>query len=554
MNRRHFLKNFSATAAVTPFAVNGFSMRPFANSHILNVLNSCEEVADRVLILIQLKGGNDGLNTLVPLDQYPDYAKLRETIKIPDSGPAKYLNLDTTLPLKDQIGLHPVLSSLKELYDKGWANIVQGVGYENIDQSHFKGADIWLSGGDNSLEKYNIHTGWPGRALNAMYPKVKGAPIPEMLYPLGIQIGDPNPSLGFHTDTEHRNSINLSGQDPEGFYSLIQTIGGAPLATIPNSEYGTELAYIMGVEKAVDLYSQYISEAFKAGTNAISTYPQSSFAFQLKTIARLIKGGCKTKVYLCSMGGFDTHGRQIAAEGQITLGDHANRLQQLMDSVKTFLNDLNAMGLGEKVMACTFSEFGRCAKENGSLGTDHGTLAPMFIFGKSAAAGVRGTNVNLKNLTSDNQLQGQQFDYRQVFTSILQDWLGASNYVLEQTMFDGFAKIPVVGAPHVVSPDCYVGSVSTWGAGEPEKRLLSVSPNPAVTRTEVTYYSEYNFTARLTLHSLGGTLLQAHTVQVQPGINRYYLELRSVPACTCFVRLESEAGKGDVVKLIVTRE
>ncbi len=235
-----------------------------------------------------------------------------------------------------------------------------------------------------------------GRALQAMYPDVMGAPIPpDEVYPLGIQIGDPNPSLGFHAETDHQNVINLYGQDPAGFYSLVQTIGGAPLPNVPDSEYGDELRYIMGVEKAVDEYSVYITQAFDAGSNAISAYPQTTLAYQLKTVARLIKGGCKTKIYLCNMGGFDTHGDQLAPEGIVTLGGHADLLRNLSDAVKYFFNDLDAMGLGDQVSACTFSEFGRCAKENGSKGTDHGTLAPMFIYGKAVQAGVNGTNVNL---------------------------------------------------------------------------------------------------------------------------------------------------------------
>ena len=553
MQRRNFLKILPA-AGVTPFAVNGFAMRPFANTRMANLLANCDAVADRVLILIQLKGGNDGLNTLVPLDQYPAYAKLRPTIKIPDAGTDKYLNLDSTLPLADQVGLHPVLTSLKAMYDKGWVNVVQGVGYENLNQSHFKGADIWLSGGDGTKENFNIKTGWMGRALNAMYPEVKGFPTEKMKYPLGIQVGDPNPSLGFHTDTEHRNNINLSGQDPDGFYTLVQTIGGAPLTNVPDSEYGVELAYIMGVEKAVDLYSEYISAAFKAGSNAVSTYPQHQLAWQLKTIARMIKGGCKTKIYLCSMGGFDTHGSQIAPEGKITLGNHAELLATLADSVKAFMDDLDKMGLGEKVMACTFSEFGRCAKENGSSGTDHGTLAPMFVFGKTADAGVSGTNVNLTNLSGDNQLQGQQHDYRSVFTTLLQDWLGASNYALEQTNFDTFGKLALVGAPHIVSPDCYVGTTSIWDdAAGPTAPNMTLSPNPASTRSEVAFQSPRAFRARLSAYSMAGSLLHTQIVQVQPGTNYFYLEVRRWPAGTYVVRLEDVAsGKAEVGRLSVT--
>lgn len=554
MNRRNFLKIFPA-AGVSPFLVNGFPMRPFSNTKISQILNSCDGVEDRVLVLIQLKGGNDGVNTIIPIPQYDKYAQLRPVIKVPDTGPERYINLDNTLPSPDRVGLHPVMSGMKEMYDKGWVNIVQGVGYEGLNGSHFKGTDLWMSGGDGTPEKFNLRSGWMARALQAMYPEVKGAPIPpDKVYPLGIQVGDPNPSLGFHSETEHQNVINLYGQDPAGFYSLVQTIGGAPLPNVPDSEYGDELAYIMGVEKAVDEYSVYITDAFNAGSNAIANYPQTTLAYQLKTIARLIKGGCKTKIYLCNIGGFDTHGNQLAPEGIVTLGGHADLLRNLSEAVKFFFNDLDAMGLGEQVAACTFSEFGRCARENGSAGTDHGTLAPMMLFGKTIKAGVSGTNVNLSNLSNDNQLQGIQFDYRQVFTTLLQDWLGASNEVLTATMFEGYAKIPLVDAAYVVSPDCYIGTtVSVWDGWE-DRHPLSVSPNPATVRAEVAFRSERSFEAALSLHSMGGALVAAQTMHIQPGLNRAYFDVRQLPSGTYFVRLQDNSnGRAEVLKLVVAR-
>lgn len=552
MNRRNFLKIFPA-AGVSPFVVNGFPMRPFSNSKISQILNSCDGVEDRILVLIQLKGGNDGLNTIIPIQQYDRYAELRPVIKVPEAGPEKFIKLDNTLPYADQVGLHPVMTGMKELYDKGWMSIVQGVGYEGLNGSHFKGTDLWMSGGDGTPEKFNLKSGWMARALQAMYPDVKGAPIPpDKVYPLGIQVGDPNPSLGFHSETEHQNVINLYGQDPEGFYSLVQTIGGAPLPNVPDSEYGDELAYIMGVEKAVDEYSVYITQAFNAGSNAISAYPQTTLAYQLKTIARLIKGGCKTKIYLCNMGGFDTHGDQLAPEGIVTLGGHADLLRNLSEAVKYFFNDLDAMGLGDQVTACTFSEFGRCAKENGSAGTDHGTLAPMMIFGKTIKAGMNGTNPDLDNLTGDNQLQGIQFDYRQVFTTLLQDWLGAGPQVLTATMFEGFDKLPLVDAAFVVSPDCYIGeTVGIWDKTN-NKHTLEISPNPANVRAEVAIRGVSNYDALLSLHSLGGSLISTQSLQVRAGVTRAYLEVRQLPAGTYFVRVQNKNnGRAEVARLLV---
>jgi uncharacterized protein (DUF1501 family) len=552
MKRRDFLKIFPA-ASVTPVVVNGFQMRPFANSKMARILSACEDVENRVLILIQLKGGNDGLNMLVPVQQYDLYAALRPSIRIPEAGANKYIELDSALPTPARVGLHPIMTGLKEMYDNGWVNVVQGVGYADMNGSHFKGTDIWLSGGDGTADNSNLTTGWMGRALQAMYPDVQGIPTTEMPDPLGIQVGDPNPSLGFHTDTQHQNVLNLSGQDPAGFYSLIQTIGGAPLLNVPDTEYGDEIQYIQGIENALSLYAQRISDAFNAGSNAIASYPQTGLANQLKTIARLIKGGLKTKVYLCSMGGYDTHGAQVF-ENVTTSGNHANLLKEFADSVNTFFKDLDQLGIGDQVAACTFSEFGRCARENGSLGTDHGTLAPMFVFGKNIQAGVSGNNPNLGVLTQDNQLTDMQHDYRQVFTTLLQDWLGANNFVLEQTMFQGYNKIPAVDPAAVVTPDCYIGGTVSVFDPFARKRPLTVFPNPAVHTTEVSFQSNESFDARLSLHSLGGSLVSAKMVRVQSGANFYLMDVASLPAGTYFVRLENKySGKAEVVKLSVAR-
>jgi uncharacterized protein (DUF1501 family) len=550
MKRRNFLK----IAGVSSFTVNGHSMRAFANTKMGRILNSCDGVEDRALVLIQLKGGNDGINTFIPFNQLDRYNNLRPAIAIP---PSDIINLDSTLGNAEQVGLQPTMTKFKEMYEKGWATLVQGVGYQDMNQSHFKSTDLWFSGGDGTPANSNLRSGWMGRSLQAFFPDVLGAPTPEMPDPLGLQIGDPSPNLGFHTETEHQNVINLSGQDAAGFYSLIQSIGGAPILNVPDSDHGLELEYIMGVEKSTSLYSERISSVFNAGSNYLSTYATtnpSRLSPQLRTVARLIKGGCKTKIFLCQLGGFDTHNAQVDG-GTPSIGDHANLLLDLNESIKNFLDDLEGLGLADQVLTCTFSEFGRCAAGNASDGTDHGTLAPMMLFGKNVKAGVIGTNVNLSNLTNDNQLQGMQFDYRQVFTSILQDWLGASEQVLTETMFSGYDKLPLVDTQFVVNPDCYlpmsVGVADSYLNYNP----LSIFPNPASVFAELSFENTgAGFDARLSVHSLGGALISNKLATVHPGTNLQYLDVASMPAGTYFVRLENiQTGKGKVAKLNVVR-
>jgi hypothetical protein len=324
---------------------------------------------------------------------------------------------------------------------------------------------------------------------------------------------------------------------------------------VPNTDQGAELNFIIGVEQSVDAYSQRITQVFNAGTNSITSYPTlqgETLSDQLKTIARLIKGGCKTKIYLCQLGGFDLHHNEVVNTATST-GDHANLLNYLSGSVKTFMDDLDGLGLADQVIACTFSEFGRCAAENGSYGTDHGTQAPMFLFGKNVKAGVLGTNVNLSDLTTDHQLKNVQHDYRRIFATLLQDWLGANPDILEQTMFEGYTKISVVDDVAVVDPNCYWGLTAT-NSPNYNPKPLSVYPNPASVMTEVSYQSDAAFEGWLTLHSLGGTLVSASSIRVQAGDNLYYLDVSALPPGNYFVRLENKStGLGKVVKLVVSR-
>ncbi|MEM9918639.1 MAG: DUF1501 domain-containing protein, partial [Bacteroidota bacterium] len=286
------------------------------------------------------------------------------------------------------------------------------------------------------------------------YPGMAGNPTDLMPDPLGIQLGDSKPSLGFHTAGEHAAAINLSGQDLEGFFSVVSELGGLAPTNIPNTEFGNEIEYIMNIQNSVSNYAERITQVFNAGQNAV-TYPDVKLADQLKTVARLMSGGCKTKVYLVKHTGFDTHAGQTESNTP-HIGRHADLLNQLSESVKAFMDDLQQLGLQERVLTATFSEFGRKPTENGNLGTDHGEQAPMFLFGQGVQAGVTGTNVDLLNLNRD-QLQNPQYDYRQVFTTILQDWLGASNDALDAAYFSPYIgqKLPIIAAASIVPPECY---------------------------------------------------------------------------------------------------
>ena len=460
MKRRNFLKNIGRVSAA-PMVLNGLPVSSFATTSMLPLFN-CQGVEDRILVLLFLKGGNDGINTLVPIEQYDTYINLRPGIGLADSGANGIISLDATLSLEDQIGLHPAMTGFKDMYDAGKAALVQGVGYPSYNQSHFKSTDLWLSGGDGTPDYSDLASGWMGRYLETAFPGISGNPSPDFPDPLGIQLGDVKPSLGFHNHFEEYVASNLTNQNPADLYGLLNGIGTAPHTTIKNTDFFDAVQYIMDVENSTNAYGQRITEVYNLGTNSGIDYPSSGLANQLRMVARLINGGSKTKIFLVHKTGFDTHANQVQA-GESHVGKHANLLADIFNSIQAFHQDLEQMGLSDRVLTATFSEFGRRAKENGSTGTDHGTLAPMFLFGNGVQAGVHGTNVDLSNLSnSGNLLQGPQYDYRSVYKTLLQDWLGADSTVLEGTQVDPFDKIPdMINPDALVSQDCYLAPLNS---------------------------------------------------------------------------------------------
>ncbi len=454
MNRRNFFK-IAAPAALSPLMLNGSPLKMFTNQRLYKML-ACQGVNDRALVMIQLGGGNDGLNTLIPIDQHAIYKNIRPNIGLNDTGTGAFVNLDNTLPIADQVGIQPVMTGLQDLYNAGKGNIIQATGYPNQNRSHFKATDLWFTGGDTSPLNFNKTTGWVGRFLDYSYPGSLGNPTTDMPDPLGIQLGDSSPAIGFNSFTGS-TAINLTKQDVSGFYSTVSELGILPPSLIPNTDMGLELQYIVDTQESVSVYSQRISAVFNAGNN-LGTYPDTDLANQLQSIARLISGGSKTKVFLAKIGGFDTHNNQVDFTDP-SVGQHALLLQELFDAIKAFQDDLTLLGLADRVMTVTFSEFGRKAVENGNYGTDHGNLAPMFLVGNAVVPGITGTNVDLSNLDG-SLLQGLQNDYRQVFSTLLQDWLGGSDDVMTAAHFDTFVgqKLPIIDNAAIVDPSCYMSN------------------------------------------------------------------------------------------------
>lgn len=359
---------------------------------------------DRILVVVQLAGGNDGLNTVIPYSDRAYYVA-RPTIGIPE-GDALRLGRNGAA---DGIGLHPRMTGLKELYDEGMLSIVQGVGYPNPNRSHFKSMDIWHTADTNATSD-----GWLGRYFDNQCSGEDcsghaGLAIGRTA-PLAMQ-GRTYKPIAFESAELFRwTSEGVDDATDAAYDALSQN--GAP------GHDGGEASFLFRTALDAQVASERIRSALSK--SPLATYPGSQLAQQLAMVASMIRAGLGTRVYYVSHGGFDTHAGQGAANGP-----HANLLDQFASALRAFYADLKAQGNDGRVLTMSFSEFGRRVAQNGSGGTDHGAAAPMFLMGPMVRPGVIGSHPSLTNL-DDGDLR-YNVDFRNVYAGILTDWLKADS-------------------------------------------------------------------------------------------------------------------------------
>ncbi len=416
--------------------------------------------------------------------------------------------------------LHPNLTSFKELWDDGKLNIVHGVGYPHLNKSHFSGRAIMSKGGDGSESNSNKPDGWMARYLHSGFDHL------QYDDPLGIQLGNKKPADEFHSDEEHKVDINLSGQDTSGFYSQLSNIGN-PVPDFGNnsSEYIQNIEFINGMEVTATNYAQRISTVFNTGTNSVS-YPSYDLADQLKTVARMISGGSKTKIFLLRIDGFDNHANQVDSQTNSHLGKHADLLTELSESIKAFQDDLEQLGIDENVVTTTFTEFGRKPIENGNKGTDHGNLGPMFIIGTGVKPGFTGTHLSLDSFTYGGNVKHfdldtqMQHDYRQVYASLIGDFLGASSSTIIDTEFEAYDvnRLNLISNPILSNPY----------EKDPNKNLLKIVPNPVVNDMIIWFSSSEWLRGGIQIHDLQGRIVEDLSVDFSMGINQIPLNLSNL--------------------------
>lgn len=402
-NRREFLRTSSL-----------ISLAPTIPGFLAQTAHAVESTRDgRILVVIQLDGGNDGINTVVPIAD-EGYAECRDVLRLP---------VDRLFKITKQVGLHPAMGGAAKLFESERFAIVQGVSYPNPNRSHFKSMAIWQSANvalpreDVEDAQTKAKLGWIGQALDE-----GGKPADGAAGAMFVGSGAMPAAL------RSRRSAAVAMTRPED--SVLTMMNKPRSAALDEANRPGDLASFVR-RSTLDAYasSERMAKVLAAPDKGLS-YPATGLSDRLRTIAQIIKGGAGTRVYYTSQGSYDTH--------SVQLEHHSRLLRELADGMKAFVDDLLAAKLADRVLVMCFSEFGRRAKENGSQGTDHGTAGPVLLAGPGVRAGVVGETPKLLDLV-DGDLK-MTVDFRQVYASVLEDWLGLPS---KPVLGKEFAKLPL---------------------------------------------------------------------------------------------------------------
>ena len=374
-------------------------------------------------------------------------------------------------------------------------------------------------------------SGWAGRYLNYEFPNFPiGFPNTDMPDPLGIQIGSTT-TLTFQGPAF---SMGMAISNPTSFYNLLNGVEDPA----PNTHAGKELKYVRLVGKQTSQYATQVKTAALSVTQQVPYPTPNSLADQLKIVARLIKGGLKTRVYMVQYGGFDNHSNQTTI-ADTTVGTHANLLKNLSNAIKAFQDDLKFLSIEERVVGMTFSEFGRRIKSNSSVGTDHGAAAPMFLFGKNVIPAVLGNNPTIPANATVNDNIPMQYDFRSVYATLLENWLCVKNADLQQIMLKNFQSLPLVN-----SAICHPIPPSTSGTG-----YLQIWGTPFTQSTKIVYRSDGGHILLQIFDTMGRLIAIPVDTNLPAGSYNYIYDSGVLPAGVYYVRLQN--GSIQQVKAMV---
>jgi uncharacterized protein (DUF1501 family) len=493
MKRRKFLK-YTTASATAAFFFQGQWIQALANQPIFDILRSYNPT--RKLVLVQLDGGNDGLNMVIPISQYDNLANARGNILVDQSQ---------ILKLTDETGLNPAMPELVDLYKNGQLQIIQGVGYPDPNLSHFRSKDIIMSASD---AKTILNSGWTGRMFNKQYPTFpNGFPNVNQPHPIALALGSTSSPIcqgelaNYSTVLKNLSSVYSSS---------------SPTVTYPDTPFGNELKFITNMMEQTESYLSVIKTAAANAKNLSTRYPASgtnSLADQLKMVANLIAGGLQTQIYVVNLGGWDLHSKQVASETDKLTGAHPTLLSKLSKAIAAFQDDLKLMGKADEVLGFVFTEFGRRIKSNDSLGTDHGTTWPALVFGSKVNPGIIGKNPVIPAVATKNDNLTLQNDFRSIYAGLYKQWFGLVDLDIAQLLGSSFPEIQVVTKSTGVIPI----------AISPEE--LKLYPNPVTDMATLSFESDGDWT-QILIYSMSGQLVEKLIRQKIPkGQQRLQLQL-----------------------------
>ena len=414
--RREFLRASLLGGALT-WTVPAFLANTFSALHAEAAQSPAQAATGRdsgILVVLQLAGGNDGLNAVVPYNN-DFYRRARPRLGV---------EAKTILKINDEIGLHPSLAGLKDLYDAGNLSIVQGIGYPNPNRSHFRSTEIWQTASDS--EKFERY-GWIGR----YFDNCCGGADPTVGVSIGTQMPQafaaaPPPASALTTrkacvttpparagTAPCRWTKNLPRTQPAGGNGRIPAQPSAPSTARRPMPARSLIFWSAPPSMRKSVQTRFWPSRGRFKTRPAT--PAGPLGNSLKMVAKLIGGGLPTRIFYVSQGGYDTHTNQA--------GQHQRLLRELGDSVKAFMDDLKEMGASDRVLLMTFSEFGRRVTENANGGTDHGAAAPMFVAGPKVKAGLHGRYPSLAPADLVNGDIAFNVDFRSLYAGVLEQWL-----------------------------------------------------------------------------------------------------------------------------------
>lgn len=533
MKRRDFLKlgaQVGVAANALPLVLGGLPVRALGRSPLRNALATAS-TNNNILVIIQLAGGNDGLNCLVPYGD-PLYKTNRPTL-----GLDKTADNLRVIPDHNTLAMHTNMQSALELYNAGKMTILQNVGYPNPNLSHFRGTDIWNTASDAGIY---ASSGWVGRMLYGMNPNYPPAVIATGSQPLAIQFGNSLSNLFLSRNGGMGIAINKLPTSQNASIHDYDAVPDSPVNP------GQELEYVRIIQSETEIYAQTIAVRSVKTNNLSASYTAgSNLATQLSYVAQLIASNFETKIYLVTQGGYDTHSNQIA--GQAAL------LGELADAMKSFQTDLEAFGVADKVATMTYSEFGRRPAENGS-GTDHGTAAPLFVLGTQVIGGVRGHDYDLKNLVSNNLTYDSVYDFRNIYSTVMSEWLGMDDTAITEVLTasngqtystkNDWTKLGIFKAQ---------GSTGVANAAyTPGLMLMENYPNPVSGETTIEYSLPEATRVELGIFNTNGVEVARIVDERQgPGIYKSKFRPGNLPSGSYIYRLSTPKGQVAKQMLVV---